>query len=226
MSIQSLINLSNSMTINKRKMVGLQFTRNQAPRTDLTPTKQPFRFTIEVPGQPWYLMRSILERIDFLDRWQTEIITFANNARMNFIFRYQGDATFITNPTVVSFVGNQLTLTNLPAVPVGQRIFVSGDMLQIAGSPHPFMVVNDVVSTGAANITLTTHRPNIITLGVAGNAVIVGSSCQFRVFMPELPTYTLTPGAYRLATNNTDVLNNAIVTFDGPIVLYEYVATS
>jgi hypothetical protein len=146
------------------------------------------------------------------------------------MFRYQGtNAGQLTNTpptgmTVTSFNGNQLVLGNIPARTVGDILIAAGDLIQIAGSPYPFTSTTNIVYTAAmASATVTTHRPNIITLGVAGNTVIVGNTSQFNLFCPGLPNYKLTPAAYvRHAT--LGVINFAMVEFDGPLELYEWVS--
>lgn len=229
-ALQSLINLCNGLTIDRRKLVGVQYTRSQLPRTELTPTKNPWRFSMEIPAQPWYQMRPILEELNTLDRYQPEVVTFSNAANMAWMFRYQGtNAGQLTNTpptgmTVTSFNGNQLVLGNIPARTVGDILIAAGDLIQIAGSPYPFTSTTNIVYTAAmASATVTTHRPNIITLGVAGNTVIVGNTSQFNLFCPGLPNYKLTPAAYvRHAT--LGVINFAMVEFDGPLELYEWVS--
>lgn len=229
MSLQSIIDLSNSLNINRRKLVGVQYTRSQLPKTDLTVTKNPWRFTVEVPGLPWYKMRSIIENLDHIDRYVPQTISFANNPKIAWMFRYQGDYPVIpTSLTVTSFTGTQLTVGNVPSMTLGSYLFRAGDLIQISDYPFPFTVVNNVQYTGASAV-ITTHRPNIINGTVSGKSVIVGSGCQFYMFAAEMPTYTITPGARVIDPSyqidpSAGIINNGIVTFDGGFQLYEYLS--
>ena len=115
MSIQSIIDRCNSLQMNRRKLVGIQYSRNEIPRVSETPTKNPWKFTISMPTSLRYSdARSIIESLDQLDRRSSEIITFNNNSNMNWIFRYQGNVGLsqIQAMKVSSFIGNQLILDN------------------------------------------------------------------------------------------------------------------
>jgi hypothetical protein len=230
MSLQAIWNFSSQLSINKRKLVGIQFTRNQDPKTDLSVTKDPWRFTLQYPGRPWNLMRSTLESLDALDRYQPQTIQIGQNTNFAWLYRYLGDATSTAGFTVSSFVGNQLVLGNLTGVGLtaGEYVFRAGDLVQIGtgsnAKPYPYTIVNDVVFTGAATVTCTTHRPNIISTSVVGFKINVGPQCLISVFCPNMPSYTLTPGAYTVSQNT--VINNAIVQFDDAFQLYEWTAQS
>jgi hypothetical protein len=166
-------------------------------------------------------MRPILESLTFIDRYQPETITFNNNINVRHIFRQQTTVVFATAPQVVSFTGNQLVLTNLPAVGAADVIFASGDLIQINGFPYPFTVVTDVLRGVGANVTLTTHRPNIITSPVIGLNVVVGSTAQFRVFCPNMPKYKLVPGR-KIKDATGAYINASLVEFDDDFEFYEW----
>ena len=94
MSLQSIINISNGLDINRRKVVGIQYARNEIPRINITPTLNPWRFTVAVPNSLRYSdARTIMETIDTLDRAGPETISFSSNPKLSWIFRYQGAAT-------------------------------------------------------------------------------------------------------------------------------------
>lgn len=230
MSLQAIWNFSSALTINKRKLVGIQFVRNQDPKTDLTVTKNPWRFALTYPGRPWNLMRGTLEALDALDRYQPQTIQIGQNSNFAWLYAYQGDATSTAGFTVTSFVGNQLVLGNLTGAGLtnGEYVFRSGDMVQIGtggnAKPYPYTIVSDVVFTGASTVTCTTHRPNITTSSVAGLNINVGPQCLISVFCPNLPTYSLVPGAY--AASAGSIVNNGIVQFDDQFQLYEWTSGS
>jgi hypothetical protein len=92
--LQTIINKCNGLTIDRRQMVGIQYTRNEQPRTSLTPTLNPWRFTLEMPSSIRYSEgRALIEALDTLDRYTPQLVTFNDNACLNWIFRYQGEMT-------------------------------------------------------------------------------------------------------------------------------------
>ena len=224
MSLQTIINNSTGISIDRRKMVGIQYTRNQQSRTSATPTLNPWRFSIELPTQLKYGdSRSLLESIDSLDRIYNEEISFGNVPCMSWIFRYQGAMTVAQRNQlrVQSFVGNQLILTNLPALTSSRVMFEPNDLIQIGNYPYPFTSTTRVLRGTGSTVTVTTHRPNIITNSVDNLGITVGSSCKFNMFCPNMPTYKLFPGGttYNAAGEMT---GNARIEWSSEFELYEY----
>jgi hypothetical protein len=225
--LQTIINKASAMTIDRRKVVGVQITRNEIPRTSLTPTKQPWRFTITMPSSlKYYDNRDLLEALDTLDRYSPEYVTFSDNACLSWIFRYQGQLTNaqLNSLTVQSFVGNQLVLTGLPVVPSSRVIFEPNDLIQIGNNKYPFTSTTQVTRGSAGTVTVTTNRPNIITSSVVGAGLTVGNDCEFYMFCPNMPTYKLIPGGY--ARSNGTTVNNALIEFNDDFTLYEWVGTA
>jgi hypothetical protein len=225
--LQTIINKCGGLTINRRKVVGLQVTRNEIPRVTVTPTTQPWKMTLEMPSSLlYYNNRDLLEALDTMDRVQPEVVSFSDNACISWIFKYQGElsAGQINSLRVQSFVGNQLILTGLPVVPSNRIIFKPNDLIQIGNNPYPFTSTTTVTRGVAGTVTVTTNRPNIITSSVVNNALTVGSDCEFNMFCPNMPTYKLIPGGYVRANNAT--VNNALIEFSDSFELYEYVATA
>ena len=220
--LQTIVNYSNGLQIDRRNVVGIQFTRNEVPRVSLTPTYNPWRFNVDMPNKFRYAeARDLMEAIDHLDRYTPEIITFSNLPQLNWIFRYQGAMTSgqISTITVQSFTGSSLVLTNLPSVASGTILFEPNDLIQIGTNPYPFTVVNQVTRGGSSTVTVTTHRPNIITASVVGDGITVGNSCQFYMFCPNMPIYKLIPGGYQ--KSGSTVLGNAIIEWSDTFNLYE-----
>jgi len=225
--LQTIIGKASAIGVSRRKVVGIQISRNEIPRTSLTPTRNPWRFTIEMPASLlYYTNRDLIEALDKLDRYSPQTITF-NNTCLSWMFDYQGAMTsgMISGLTVSTYTGNQLTLTGLTAAGVtnGTVMFKPGDLIQIGTLPHPVTSVNTVTATGANTITFEVNRPNFLGT-VASLAITVGSACQFRVFCPNMPTYRLTPGGY--VANGSTVLNNGLIEFSNEFELYEWVGIS
>jgi len=226
--LQTIINVSNGLQIDRRKVVGVQVSRNEEPRITQTPTLNPWKFTVEVPVVFKYSdARALLESLDYSDRIYPEIITFSDNHKLNWMFAYQGqmNQSQINGITVQSFVGNQLTLTNLPSIASTKVLFKPNDLIQIGAAgvnPYPFTSVGTVLRGTGTTVVVTTNRPNIITASVVGNGIIVGNACQFNMFCTNMPTYKLTVGGYKKIGNI--VYNNALIQFSDSFKLYEMVS--
>lgn len=225
--LQDIINQASSIDINRRKVVGVQITRNEIPRTSLTPTRNPWRFTVEMPASlSWYDNRNLVEYLDNIDTYSPQEINFSNSC-IAWIFRYQGNMStaMINGVRVSSISGTSLTLTNLNAAGItsGRIMFKPNDLIQIGNNPYPFTSVNTVTATGSNTITFTTSRPmDFLSYAAYNNATItVGASCTFNVFCPNMPTYKLVPGRY--VRSNGTVINNARIEFSDNFSLYEWV---
>jgi hypothetical protein len=147
------------------------------------------------------------------------------------MFRYQGAMTsgMISGLTVSAFAGNQLTLSGLTAAGVtsGTIMFLANDLIQIGTNTYPFTVVNTVTATASDTITFQVSRPNFLT-SFAGNSITVGPACNFNVFCPNMPVYSLVPGAfvYYNGISGSGVLNKARIEFSSPFELYEFVGAA
>ena len=223
--LQTIIDNCDSLEIDRRKVVGIQITRNEVPRTSATPTYQPWRMKLTMPSFYKYnAARSLMESLDTLDRNTPEVVTFSNNPKLSWIFKYQGAMSGgqISGITVQSFTNNQLVLTNLPTVPSGTVLFEPNDLIQIGNEPFPFTSTAQVLRGSAINVTVFTNRPNILTSNVVNDGITVGNSCDFKMFCPNMPVYKLIPGGYLRGTGST-TLNNALIEFSDAFLLYEYV---
>lgn len=225
--LQDIINKASGIGINRRKVVGIQITRNEIPRTSLTPTRNPWRFTIEMPPVlSWWNNRSLVEYLDNIDTYSPQLVNFSNSC-ISWIFRYQGALTNaqINTLRVSSIAGTNLTITNVntAGIPIGRILFEPNDLIQIGNNPYPFTSVNQVVATGSNTITFQTSRPmDFLSSGAYGNQPIsVGANCTFNVFCPNMPTYKLVPGNYYAPGGTT--INNARIEFSDPFELYEWV---
>jgi hypothetical protein len=227
-ALQDIINRAGAISIDRRKVVGIQITRNEIPRTSLTPTRNPWRFTIEMPPVlSWWDNRGLVEALDQLDRYSPQIVNFSNTC-IQWIFRYQGAMTQnqVNGLTVQSFSGTQLTLSGLNTAGItnGTIMFLANDLIQIGNNPYPFTVTStSVVATGSNTITMTMNRPNFIT-SVNGASITVGPNCNFNLFCPNMPTYKLIPGN-QFSVSGT-LINNARIEFSDVFTLYEFVGAA
>lgn len=222
--LQTIIDSSNGLMIDRRKVVGIQYTRNEIPRVSQTPTLNPWKFTVDMPSRFRYSeARSLMEALDVLDRTTPEVITFSNNSAFSWMFKYQGalSPSQLASITVTSFIGDQLVL-NVSGVTVASStvIFQPNDLIQIGSLneyPYPFTSTTQVLRGSGSTVTVTTSRPNILTGTLTGEGIIVGNNCQFNMFCPNMPTYKLTVGGYIAGTNN------ALIEWSDSFQLYEFV---
>ena len=228
--LQTIINKCNALNIDRRKVVGIQITRNEIARTSETPTFNPWRMTLTMPASlPYQTNRDLIEALDTLDRNTPEVVTFSDNACLSWIFKYQGTMSTaqinaITVASPAGFVGNVLTLTNLPAIASTRVLFQPNDLIQIGNNTYPFTSTTQVTRGVGATVQVITNRPNIITSSVVGSGITVGNACQFKMFCPNMPTYSLVPGGYQQAGGITT--NNALLSWSDDFNLYEWVATA
>lgn len=227
--LQTIIDNCNGIKMNRRNVVGIQYTRNEIPRVSATPTRNPWKITLDMPNSFKYNeARALMEELDTLDTTTPQIITFGNNANLQWIFAYQGALTSgqLGGLTVHNYIGNQLILTGLPAVASSTVMFKKNDLIQINNHPYPFTTENNVLrGTDPTYVTITTSRPNIITDPVVGLGITVGTTCQFNMFCPNMPVYKLIVGGYQRVGNGV-VQNNALLQWSDSFYLYEFVGDS
>ena len=229
--LQTILNYCNGLNIDRRKVVGIQYTRNEIPRVSQTPTKNPWKFTLDMPNRfKYYQARDLMEALDTLDRITPEVITFSNLPSLSWIFKYQGAMTSgqLATITVTSWVGDQLTL-NVSGITAATTavIFEPNDLIQIGSSneyPYPFTSTTQVLRGSGSTVVVTTSRPNILTGSLTGEGIIVGNTCQFKMFCPNMPTYKLIPGGQGMS--GSTVVNNALLEFSDSFELYEFVGTA
>ena len=212
--LQTIINSATSIQVNRRRLVGLQYTRNQIVRVGETPGRQPWRLTVKHDRLiPYAQARALTEQLDTLDRALPQQVTFSSNAKLSYLFAYQGQMTnaHISALRVNTFVGSQLSLTQLSTIPLGTVMFEPGDIIQLAGQPYPFTVTTQLVRTSDTNQTATVHRGNFISDSVSNLAVTVGNAVNFYMLCTNMPTYTIIRGG-----------TNALVQFDSDFELHEY----
>jgi hypothetical protein len=226
--LQTILNYCNGISIDRRKTVGIQFTRNEIPRVSSTPTKNPWKFTLDMPNSfKYYQARDLMEALDTLDRITPQVVTFSNLPQLSWIFRYQGalNQTQLNTITVTSFVGDQLTL-NVSGITTGSGtvIFEPNDLIQIGSlneHPYPFTSTTRITRGTGSTVVVTTNRPNILTGSLTGEGVIVGNNCQWNMFCPNMPTYKLVPGGQ--AMSGSSVINNALLEWSDSFQFYEFV---
>jgi hypothetical protein len=216
MALQTIINKAESIEFDRRRVIGIQTSRNEITYRNETVTKNPWRMNVNFSALlPYAENRDLIEAIDYLDRRSSEVITFSSNAGLSWLCAYQGSmsAGQLSSLVVSNFVNDQLTIGGLPTVDnnfTSNRVmFKAGDFISVNGFPFPFTVVETVLRGTGSTITVKTHRPNILTSEfVNGNAIKVGNSVEFKMICVNLPTYTIVAGRHIQFNSNFQLIED------------------
>ena len=215
MSIQYIINNAESISFNRRKQVGIQYSRNEIAYSTLGVGRNPWRLTVKIAKPiPYAEARAVVSDLDKLDRVISETVNFKNNTKLTYITQYQGqliDAQINQLRVNSSTNGTNLVLSNVPSgIDPSTVIFEKGDFIQIDGYANPFTATAQVLR-GTGNITVPVHRAVFFSSTYFSNQTIkVGSDVEFSVRCVSMPTYTLIRGG-----------SGGLITFDGEFELYE-----
>lgn len=214
MSFQTILDISQTITVNNRRMVGQQYSRSGQVRTALYVTSVPWVFTVKPHSFLYYpQVRDVIQTIDNLDRQTAATITFSST-NLQWFTAYQGQlssvqAAALTLASVPAANATTISVGNLPAVASGTIVFAAGDFLQIGN--YPYKVTTQVLRGSGSTVSVTLHRP-VIGTPSTGTLTAVGSSCTFSVVAEVCPTYTLRP-----------MTNGAFVDWDADFVFRENV---
>lgn len=186
-AFQSIVDLAESIGIDKRGVVSQTISRNQTVRA-ISRGGQIWRFDIKLPdGIPWTTMRPIIESIEQAGLYTPLPIQFNTAGTLPWFMKYQGDSvnytgfvgTFTTNSTT-------LTLTTSPTTTSGFKFRV-GDLIENdSAKSHVYSVVADVPYNSN---TVILNRPYLTTGG--SRPLLVGPDTSFRVICTSMPTYNI-----------------------------------
>lgn len=212
MSLQTIFDIQQSMTVNNRRTVGQQVSRSGQVRVAQYLTSVPWVFTVTPHNYLYYpQVRNVIQAIDNKDRQLPESISFAST-NLSWFVAYQGDLTTgqvnaLTLASSPSANATTISVGNLPSVSSSAYVFKAGDFLQLG--LYPYKVTENVLRGSGSTVNVTLHRPVISTPSV-GTLTAVGSACTFYMLAETCPTYTLNP-----------MTNGAFVQWDAPFVFRE-----
>ena len=214
MSFQTILDISQTITVNNRRMVGQQYSRSGQVRTALYVTSVPWVFTVRPHSFLYYpQVRDVIQTIDNLDRQTAANITFSST-NLQWFTAYQGQLSgaqvaALTLASVPAANATTISVGNLPTIASSTIVFKAGDFIQIGN--YPYKVTAEVLRGSGATVSVTIHRP-IIGTPSTGTLTAVGSACTFSVVAEVCPTYTLRP-----------MTNGAFVDWDADFVFRENV---
>lgn len=212
MSFQTILDISQTITVNNRRMVGQQYSRSGQVRTAQYVTTVPWVFTVKPHAFLYYpQVRDVIQTIDNLDRQTAATITFSStNLQWFTVYQGQltsGQAAVLTLASVPAANATTISVGNLPAVGSSTIVFKAGDFIQLGN--YPYKVTAQVLRGSGSTVNVTLHRP-VIGTPSAGTLTAVGSACTFNVVAEVCPTYTLKP-----------MTNGAFVEWDSDFVFRE-----
>lgn len=225
MSLQSILAITESVSINDHKFAGQMLSRNMRISTSEILTVQPFQFTLKPMGYLQYSTnRSVLSALRQADRITEQYLNFGTTGWLNYI-AYQGDMTSVqANATTIETgtTGINIVLGTLPSISSSAYIVKTGDFIQI--DRYSYIVTASVQRGGGSTVTIPVHRTVMTTvasplpavIGQYGTTTSLGGSTYtgitFPVVLREYPTYTLVP-----------MTNDSFISWDGEFNAFEVV---
>jgi len=206
MSLNTILSIAESVTINDQRFVGQTVSRNQKIMTSEIVTVVPFQFTMRPMNYLLYSQsRSILNALRIPDKALEQYLNFGATGWVNYI-KYQGamtSAQIAACQWQTSSANKVLVLGSLPAISSGSYLFRVGDFVQVGR--YAYIVTADVLRGAGATVNVPVHRNLMATLtstvacvaGQYGTTISMGGSTYtgvtFPVILREYPTYTLRP---------------------------------
>lgn len=225
MSLQNILSVAESVSINDHKFAGQMLSRNMRISTSEILTVQPFMFTIKPMNYLQYSTnRGVLSALRTADRITEQYLNFGSTGWVNYI-AYQGNMSGVQAAACqiqTASANKTIVLGSLPAIASGLFVVKAGDFIQI--DRYAYIATADVQRGGGATVNIPVHRSLMTTVSVATAAVIgqfgttvsLGGSTYtgttFPVVMRDYPTYTLVP-----------MTNDSFISWDGAFSALEVV---
>ena len=225
MSLQSILAITESVSINDHKFAGQMVSRNMRISTSEILTVQPFQFTLKPMGYLQYSTnRSVLSALRQADRITEQYLNFGTTGWLNYI-AYQGDMSSIqANATTIETgtTGMNIVLGTLPSISSSLYIVKTGDFIQI--DRYAYIATASVQRGGGSTVTIPVHRTVMTTvasplpavIGQYGTTTSLGGSTYtgitFPVVLRDYPSYTLVP-----------MTNDSFIAWDGDFMAMEVV---
>lgn len=225
MSLQTILSVAESVSINDHKFAGQMLSRNMRISTSEIVTVQPFQFSIRPMNYLLYSAnRSVLSSLRNADRITEQYLNFGSTGWLNYI-AYRGDMTAVQAAATqiqISSTGKNLVLGSLPSISSTAFIVRTGDFIQL--DRYAYIATADVQRGASATVTIPVHRTIMTTLvspigaviGQYGTTTALGGNTYtgitFPVVLREYPTYTLVP-----------MTNDSFIAWDGVFNAFEVV---
>ena len=225
MSLQAILSVSETVTINDHKFAGQMMSRNMRITTSEILTVQPFQFTLKPMDYLLYSQnRGVLSALRVADRITEQYLNYASTGWLNYI-AYQGDMTSaqIAAVTVTAAsTGKTIVLGTLPLITSTLFVVKVGDFIQVGR--YAYIATASVQRGSGTTVNVPVHRSliNIFTTSLAavigqyGTTTALGGSTYtgvtFPVIVRDYPTYKLVP-----------MTNDSFIAWSGPFAATEVV---
>jgi hypothetical protein len=225
MSLQNILSIAESVSINDHKFAGQMLSRNLRISISEILTVQPFEFEIKPMNYLLYSQnRSVLSSLREADRISEQYINFGTTGWLNYI-KYQGDMSSvqINACTIQAASANKtIVLGSLPSISSSAFIVKTGDFIQI--DRYAYIATANVLRGAGATVSIPVHRTILTTvvstlpavIGQFGTTTALGGSTYtgitFPVVLRDYPIYTLVP-----------MTNDSFISWNGSFKAYEVV---
>ena len=205
-TLNTILAIAESVTINDQKFVGQVLSRNQRISTSEILSVQPFAFEMKPMNYLLYSQnRSLLSALREADREFEQYLNFGATGWNNYI-AYQGDmssAEITACQYQTASANKTIVLGSLPTMGATEFIVKTGDFLQI--DRYAYIATANVQRGGASTVNIPVHRtimttlanPMFAVIGQYGTTQSIGGNTYtgitFPVILQQYPNYTLVP---------------------------------
>ena len=223
MSLNTILQVSESIAINDQKLVGQMLSRNQRISTSELLTVQPFEFTMNPMKYLLYSQnRDLLSSLRVADKATEQYLNFTNIGWLNYV-AYQGDMTsgeIAACQWQTSSANQTLVLGSLPSISATDYIVKVGDFCQVGR--YSYIATANVQRGASLTVNIPVHRnlidalvsPIDAVIGQYGTTISLGGNTYtgvtFPIILREYPNYTLVP-----------MTNDSFISWNGPFVAIE-----
>lgn len=225
MSLNTILSIAESVTINDHRFVGQTVSRNQKILTSEILTVVPFEFNLRPMNYLLYSKsRGVLNALRIPDKALEQYLNFGSTGWVNYI-RYQGDMTPVQIAACEwkeASANKVLVLGALPSIDPSAYLFKVGDFVQVGR--YTYIVTADVARGAGTTVNVPVHRNLLSTVlapipcvaGEFGTTVSMGGNTYtgvtFPVVLRDYPTYSLAP-----------ITNDSFIQWTGEFVAFEVV---
>jgi hypothetical protein len=205
-TLNTILAIAESVTINDQKFVGQVLSRNQRISTSEILSVQPFAFEMKPMNYLLYSQnRPLLSALREADREFEQYLNFGVTGWNNYIY-YQGDmssAEISACQYQTASANKTIVLGSLPAMGATEFIVKTGDFLQI--DRYAYIATANVQRGGGSTVNIPVHRtimttlvsPMFAVIGQYGTTQSIGGNTYtgvtFPVILQQYPNYTLIP---------------------------------
>ena len=206
MSLNQILAIAETVSINDQRFVGQVVSRNQRMFTSEIVTVVPFIFTFKPMNYLLYSEnRGLLNSLRIPDKSLEQYLNFGTTGWKNYI-QYQGELTSTQISACqwqTASAAKVLVLGNLPSVSSTTIIVKVGDFCQVGR--YAYIATETVLRGTGTTVNIPVHRglidavisPINAVIGEYGTTVVMGGTTYtgttFPVILRNYPTYTLTP---------------------------------